>query len=543
MRALLLDGYTDEPACLGVPPFISPNARSMYGALVSGGADVRYATIDQWRAGEVHVDRYQLLAVVRNVAVPGKYLRGMPASDRELALIGGSFRGTSVLSASDRMVRGDVREAFDHVASLDPDAGLFDLLASGGFSDRRRTREEWNRWLALGARACSEHPDHGGMLIAEVQMYRGCVRFASGGCRFCVEPLLGEVVSRTPGEIVAEAEALATAGVRNIRLGAQSCVYSYMAKGIGESDTPMPDPDAVEAVLRGVRESVDPEVFHLDNANPAILASHPEEARRITASIVKHCSSGNVLAFGLESADPEVARENNLNATPEQTMAAIRIVNELGAAVGGSGLPAVLPGVNLLCGLHGETKHSYEVNLAFLRSVLDEGLLLRRINIRQVLPVRDEFPGVRNRGDFSRFKRAVREHVDLPMLERIFPDGTVLTGVHAELREGGRTFGRQVGTYPILVGIPYPVELGRRVDVAVTGRGYRSLTGILHPTDANRATMSMLEAVPGIGRRRAMAIVRRRPFARPEELRALFDEEGARELAMFHLACGDVGQQ
>ena len=543
MRALLLDGYTDEPACLGVPPFISPNVRCMYGALVSAGTDVRYATIDQWRAGEVDTGRFGLLALVRNVAVPGKYLRGMPASDRELATIGGVFRGTSVLSVSDQAVPDGVRNAFDHVATGDPDAGLFDLVVGDGFSDRRRTREEWGRWLEAGARACAEHPDHGSMLIAEVQMYRGCVRFASGGCRFCVEPLLGTVISRTPEEIVAEAKALARAGVRNIRLGAQSCVYSYMAKGIGESDTPTPDPDAVEAVLKGVRAVADPEVFHLDNANPAVVADHPEEARRITGSIVRHCSSGNVLAFGLESADPEVARANNLNATPEQTMEAIRIVNELGAAVGGSGLPAVLPGINFLCGLHGETRRTYETNMHFLRSVLDEGLLLRRINIRQVLPIRDEFPGVRAKAEFSRFKRAVREQIDLPMLGRMFPDGTVLRGVYTELREGGRTFGRQVGTYPILVGIPYPVDLGRRMDIAVTGRGYRSLTGIVHPTDANRATLSMLESVPGIGRRRAMAIVRARPFTRSDDLWALFDEAGARDLARFHLVCGDVGRQ
>ena len=83
MRALVLDGYTDEPACLGVPPFVSPYARLAFGSLASAGAEVDYATVDQWRSRVVSLDRYDLLAVIRNIAVPGKYLRGMPASDRE----------------------------------------------------------------------------------------------------------------------------------------------------------------------------------------------------------------------------------------------------------------------------------------------------------------------------------------------------------------------------------------------------------------------------------------------------------------------------
>jgi radical SAM superfamily enzyme with C-terminal helix-hairpin-helix motif len=193
--------------------------------------------------------------------------------------------------------------------------------------------------------------------------------------------------------------------------------------------------------------------------------------------------------------------------------------------------------------LEGESKETYDLNFEFLKNVLDEGLMLRRINIRQVIPSRQEFPGVSSKKRFAEFKRKVREEIDAPMLERVVPDRTVLKSVFPELREGGRTFGRQVGTYPLLVSIPYPVEIGGRVDVAVTGRGYRSITGVMHPTDANRATLSMLSAIPGIGKKRAMAIVRRRPFRDPSDLWKLIEEPNALESAQYHLICGDVDKE
>jgi len=542
MRALVLDGYTDEPACLGVPPFISPYARLAFGALVSSGVDVQYRTIDEWRSGSLGVDRYDLLAVIRNIAVPGKYLRGMPASDRELFTIVGSFKGTTVASfgvASTRLPK-NLYELFDYVSEQDLDASVHDLVASGEFVQRRRSTAEWNEWLVRGATACSQHPDHWGPLIAEVQMYRGCVRYLTGGCKFCIEPLFGDVQFRDPKDIQEEVVALKSAGVRNFRLGAQSCVYCYMSKETGKTDNPRPNPEAISKLLRGIRESVAPKVFHLDNANPAVIAEHPSESREITKAIAENCTSGNVLAFGLESADPKVARANNLNATAEQTLDAIRLVNEIGAKAGPSGLPLVLPGLNFVCGLDGESKETYKLNLDFLRTVIDDKLLLRRINIRQVIPSRGDFPGIRSRGDFERFKRTVRTEIDGPMLERFMPDRTVLRNVYSEVREGGRTYARQVGSYPILVSLPYAVDVGKEFDVAIVGRGFRSVSGVIYPTDANSATIGMLEAIPGIGRKRAIAIVRNRPFDSPERLWALFDEPRALQSAQFHLAVDNV---
>ncbi len=43
----LIDGYIDDPAALGVPPYISPMIRSIAGAALDAGADrVEYISID-----------------------------------------------------------------------------------------------------------------------------------------------------------------------------------------------------------------------------------------------------------------------------------------------------------------------------------------------------------------------------------------------------------------------------------------------------------------------------------------------------------------
>ena len=53
MKIAILDGYVDEPSCLGVPPYIAPYPRYIWGMLRAvKDADLSciYLTIDQFRA-------------------------------------------------------------------------------------------------------------------------------------------------------------------------------------------------------------------------------------------------------------------------------------------------------------------------------------------------------------------------------------------------------------------------------------------------------------------------------------------------------------
>jgi radical SAM superfamily enzyme with C-terminal helix-hairpin-helix motif len=352
--------------------------------------------------------------------------------------------------------------------------------------------------------------------VAELETYTGCVRYVNGGCRFCMEPREGKPLFREEDDIAAEVRLLHDEGVRNFRLGGQTCFYSYKTTALGDGDRPRPNPEAIQRLLAGIREAAPRlRVLHIDNANPAVLASNPDEARAITRLLVRYTTPGNVAAFGLESVDPAVARRNNLNASPEEVTAAVRILNEEGGARGANGMPHVLPGLNFIGGLAGESATTHDQDLAFLHTLVDEGLQLRRINLRQLLPMTGGLKGLDAKGHkrFMQFKRRVREEIDNPLLRRMLPVGTRLGHVWLEAHDGDITFGRQIGSYPLLAGIPYRLPLEAFTDVVVTEYGQRSVTGFHAPFPLNSADARMFQALPGVGRKRAAEAVAGGPFA------------------------------
>lgn len=526
MRVVILDGYVDEPSNFGVPPYISPYPRYLAGAVADAGHDWEYVTIDQVRAGRPL--KGDLLAIVSGPIVPGKYLRSLPISGKEILRHASAFEGPRVLGgplARFRFFDADLTEPFDHVAVRDLDACVFDHLTRGEWEDRDRTMAEWDRWGLLGAEVIRGHPDYPEPLIVELDTTKGCVRYVNGGCSFCVEPQYGITKFRPLEGILAEVRRLAELGAVNFRLGGQADFFSYQALGLGSSPTPKINVPALEGLLRGIHEAApDLHVLHTDNGDPAMMVAHPEEAMESLRLLVRYTSPGNLLSFGLESADPAVTEANNLNVDAEGCLEAIRMVNAVGRVRGGSGMPRLLPGLNFVAGLTGETRKTFDLNLAFLQRLLEADLWIRRINIRQVRPVRQEFEPTGLHTEFRRFKEAVRTRIDREMLRRVLPLGTVLRGVYTEIHGGHVTYGRQIGTYPILVGLPYDVPLDRFLDVAITSHGERSVTGVEFPLDVNRASLRALEALPGVGAKRAARIVRRRPFATLSELAAALDD-------------------
>jgi len=523
----MIDGYIDEPGSLGVPPYIHPLVRAVYGAAKDAGAEASYHTIDDLRQGW-RPEKTDVMIVLTGSAVPGRYIRASPASRREIERFLPMMGGIKILGGPLTLEKDiEAFGIFDIIASRDPASCLYDYLTDVGPSNRWRSIEEWNRWMMIGAEIVTKHRDFPQPLVTEIETYRGCVRYMSGGCSFCVEPLKGIPVCREPEDIVAECQKLHALGVRNFRLGAQTCFISYHAHLDG-TETPRPDPEAIERLLSGIA-SLGVDLLHLDNANPAVMAAHPEESEQILRSIVRHCTSGNVLALGMESADPAVVRANNLNATAEQVMQAIELINRIGRERGPTGLPAVLPGLNFIIGLDGETKRTLDLNYEFLKTVLENDLLLRRINIRQVIGIRRKFEGGVTHSEFLKFKQKVRETIDRPMLEKVAPLGTVLTRVYTEMLEGKTTFGRQIGTYPLLVGFSYPIELGKFVDAVVSGHGFRSLTAVEHPLKINKCSLSAIASLPSVGKKRAANILVHRPYKNREEFIASMDDRAVAE--------------
>lgn len=98
IKTALIDGYLDEPSCLGVPPYISPHIRYTYGALIDSGIPedmISYYTIDQlrenWQETLQKLEEYELVILIAGTTVPGHYLGGKPISLKEIRELGNSL--------------------------------------------------------------------------------------------------------------------------------------------------------------------------------------------------------------------------------------------------------------------------------------------------------------------------------------------------------------------------------------------------------------------------------------------------------------------
>ena len=535
-RWLLLDGYEDEPAAFGVPPYIGFHVRYVAGVFEEHKIEYDYITIDEWRVSNKHLDDYLGIVILAGAVVPGKYLRGTPISRKEIdTIIFQSSNKTPILCGG-WAIRGWKyngwhplrRNLFLGVQDLDATLDYF--LRNQEFRNKKRDSEQWEKWALLGAKskAVTEHPDLKGPLTYEVEVYQGCVRYKNG-CKFCIEPKKGVPKNRTPEDVISEIKVALDSGVKNVRLGGMTDVYTYLAEGVTELEFPIPNPEPIAKLLHGIREDERLEILHVDNANPSIIAESMEPSEEITKTLVETLSDGSVLSFGLESADPIVHTENWLNCDLEQAKKAIRLINKYGKKRGDRGLPMLIPGLNFIAGLNGETPiKTYNLNKEFLQSLVDEGLWLRRINIRQV-----EGKGFQDipEKEFKSFKTWTRENVDAPLLKEIFPIGQELKDVRWEshdsrirlpkhleqvhlskeiLGKGGVTFGRQIGAYPILIGVPYLIPLESTSNILITGHGMRSITGVECNLDINNVTEKQLEAIPGISKKGAWSIISER---------------------------------
>ncbi|MCL7411020.1 MAG: radical SAM protein [Methanosarcinaceae archaeon] len=544
MKVVIIDGYVDEPACLGVPPYMSPYPRYIAGALREHKIpqqDIYYFTIDQLRTSpEIAKNKIisaDLTIIIAGMTVPGKYLRASPITPGEIESIFNTVSGTKILGGPIRLgfskeggkvaqILGiDVEDVY--LAHADIESFVYDILQNEtnirdpeNVVHRFRTVDEIARWSINGAFIIKQHPDYP-HLMCELETYRGCGR--KKHCSFCTEALYGESDYRAVSDVVDEVSALYNVGARYFRIGRQPDLFTYHATDTG-GDIPKPNPHIIESLYRGIR-NVAPElrVLHLDNVNPATIAAYPDESRAIMKTIIQYHTSGDVAALGMESADPKVVAANDLKAMPEDVFEAIELINDVGGKRGENGLPELLPGLNFVHGLQGETKNTFEMNYDFMKKVLDADLLVRRINIRQVM----SFPGTpmfgkdvlvkKHKNLFLKYKEKVRKEIDLPMLRKVVPTGTILRDVMCEVSDH-MTFGRQLGSYPLLVGIPENLPIGKFIDVTVTGHGHRSITGIPYPLKINQASIKLIRELPGIGKKQAAGIISGMPYKSEQDL-------------------------
>lgn len=481
MHYTLLDCYTDEASGLGVPPYLGTYPRYIYGQLVREGHTVLYLTIDDLRLwknyhGKIKVpsekektnilvynltknnaedvlSQTDVLVVVLGVHVPGKYLTALPGTLYEVLPLIEDLRMRRILTGpaifGTQLEGGKVFEK--------QDLTLFDEV-----KDYTVSFDELGKFAVFGAGILKQIPDK---RVIEIETGRGC---NVGKCSFCTEPLKSKFVNRKMEEVVSEVKSFYDVGARYFRLGKQADFYA--------SDRPI-------EMLKQIREKCpELEMLQIDNVNPnSVVAASGEE---ITAAVVKYCTPGNIAAFGVESFDPVVVKTNLLNTAPVMAMKAISIINKYGAERGDNGLPTFLPGINIIFGLLEETKETHKKNMDALQQIMQEGLMLRRINIRQVAILPDTYlekhGGVKylrkNKQYYWKWRNEIRQKIDNPMLERLLPKGTIVHDVWTEMYDGKTTFCRQMGTYPLVIGVKGRLPLKQKIDVKVTGYMLRSIT-------------------------------------------------------------------
>ena len=480
MRYTILDCYTDEASGLGVPPYLGTYPRYIYGQLKREGHQVTYLTIDDLRLwkkyqkirketsekektniliynltdhdAEEILNRTEVLVIVLGVHVPGKYLTALPGTLEEVFPLLNGVKCTKILTGpavfGTQLEGGKLYEKVQHDFQI---------------KDYSLSFNELDQFALAGAEIMKHIPDR---RMIEIETSRGC---KVGKCSFCTEPIKSRFVNRKMESVLEEVKAYYKEGARYFRLGKQADFYA--------SDRP------IEMLQRIRKECPDIEVLQIDNVNPnSVVAPGGEE---ITKAIVEHCTAGNIAAFGVESFDPTVVKDNLLNTTPAMAMKAIRIINKYGAERGENGLPKFLPGINIIFGLLGESKKSHHQNMQALQQIMDEGLMLRRINIRQVAVLPDTYlekhGGIKylkkNKRYYWKWRNEIRQKIDYPMLQRILPKGTVMTDVFTEMYDGKTTFCRQMGTYPLVIGVKGRIPLNQKIKIKVVDYMLRSIVG------------------------------------------------------------------
>ncbi len=487
MANTILDCYTDEPSGLGVPPYLGVYPRYLYGYL----EDAYYLTIDDiryffgfvlnnrrydiQRQQKTNIKIYNLtknigsikdilqntqnLYIILGVHTPGKYLSAVPGTLHEVALLLKEIK--QINNRINIILTGPAlygTQLYGGKFSEKIDLSMFGKTADIDFS-----YDDTAKYALKGASIMQQIPD---LRIIEIETSRGC---NYGKCSFCTEPIKHRLEFRDQEDIINEIRSFYELGVYYFRLGKQSDIYSY--------------PNLIALLKKIKAEFPKIKVLHVDNVNPKSVIK--ENGEKITQAIVEYCTAGNVAAFGTESFDENVVKENCLNSSPEESFEAIKILNRYGSEKGDNGMPKFLPGINILFGLKGENKETNQRNMAWLNKILAENLLVRRINIRQI-SIFEGTPLYRECGDkflrknkkyYWKWRNEIRQKIDFPVLQKLVPKESILKDARAEIYDGKTTFLRQIGTYPLIIGVKKRLELGNFYNTQVIDHMLRSVVG------------------------------------------------------------------
>jgi radical SAM superfamily enzyme with C-terminal helix-hairpin-helix motif len=145
----------------------------------------------------------------------------------------------------------------------------------------------------------------------------------------------------------------------------------------------------------------------------------------------------------------------------------------------------LLPGLNLIYGLPGETHRTHFENLSWLVRILDEGYQCHRLNVRQVRA----YPGTPlaamaqdhpapSAEHFGTWKADVSYVFDQPMKQLVYPTGRKIAGLRSFFVTTRGTWYRRLGSYSIQVVEREAVRgLSEEAELVVTGHESRYIYG------------------------------------------------------------------
>src|SRR3989344_4938056 len=234
---IILDCYTDEPAGLGVPPYLGVYPRYIAGSL---DEDAVYLTIDDLRAfkkgiretkhhQKTDISTYNLtknfsriseiientkeMIIIAGVHTPGKYLSAVPGTLKEIIELIKDIKCKKILTGPAVFGTSIQGGKFSEKADL----SNFHEVKEFNFS-----YDKISKFALKGAKIISQIPD---IRIIEIETSRGCPRLEH--CSFCTEPIKSKFLIREKKDIVDEVIAFYKLGCRYFRIGKQSDFYSH----------------------------------------------------------------------------------------------------------------------------------------------------------------------------------------------------------------------------------------------------------------------------------------------------------------------------
>lgn len=492
---VIVDCYTDEPSGLGVPPFLSVHSRYIAGALEEKGRQYYYLTIDDLRycngekndsktynkriinttKNKDNVESILLNAenvyVVMGCFVKYDYVSAEPPTFAEVEELLKKYKQNKLLFYSlggNELTRENIRRTVPQ--------GLFDEIIFGNTynyfigENNNKFKPNYDKLKTIAVSSSSVLKQLSRPLVIEIETATGCNR--KPGCTFCIEGMRGLPLQfREIEDIVSEMKSLYENGALYFRLGRQPNFYAYKDS----------NPNEIEKLFKRIwEECPNIKTLHIDNVSPHNV--NTPEGIKITEIVSKYTTAGNITPFGIESFDPKIRELCNLNGSLDDIHKSIGIINKYGKERGENGLPKLLPGINIIYGLDGQSENTLSYNLENFNKILESGNWVRRVFVRKLTsPYGEQFDNY-NKDKLEEFKNwssKIENDFTIPMLKEVFPIGLVIKDLRMEMYKEGNSILRQMATCPVRVVVENTeLKLDDFYDVKIIGYvGNRTLLG------------------------------------------------------------------